>query len=111
MSTYSYIYGKALKTKVDKFENTTLQVLVLKNYRYPANIYEMKNNKYTNIKTRHTMNVEEGKIYRFMVMETDSYKNHEYVKRFQIEELPKEVAEKLMEENDKPPAKVQVAFD
>ena len=71
MSNYSYIYGKALKTTVDKFNETkqNLQVLVLKDYRYPAKIYEMGNNKYTNIKTRHTMAVEEGKFYRFMVME------------------------------------------
>ncbi len=108
---YSYIYGKALKIKTDKYEKTNLQVLVLKNHRFKGNVYEMGTNKYTNIKTRHTMNVEEGKFYRFMIMEVGEYKGFEYVKRFQIEELPEAVSKKLMEENDKPPEIVKVAFD
>ena len=108
---YSYIYGKALKIKTDKFENINLQVLVLKNYKFNGRVYEYEGKTYTNIKVRHTMNVEEGKFYRFMVMATDVYMGHEYIKRFQIEELPKEVSDKLMVDVDKPPKRVLVEFD
>ncbi len=91
-----YIYGKALQIKTDKFGNDNLMVKVIKNKNYPNKITDYRGKKYAYIKKRHLdeVNIEEGKYYRFLVDQMDTYMGRDYVSSFIIDELPKEIYKK-----------------
>ncbi len=94
-TTKQYIYGKALKVLSSDF-GKNLQVVVVKNKNYSGKITEYNGTQFTYIKERHlkNSNVENGKYYRFLVRETGNYMGRNFIKRFEITELPQHLQDK-----------------
>lgn len=99
-NTKHYIYAKVLKVITSAY-GKNLQVVVVKNKNYTGKITEYEGTDFAYIKERLYKNyiVENGKYYRFLVLEMGEYMAKSYIKRLEITELPQNLQDKYDKES------------